>query len=508
MQNDWKIRPNLTVNLGLRWDYYAPATEAKGHLTNFVPSNDPVNGLADGREINPSQQWNPTWRNFAPRLGFAWSPAKYDGKLVFRGGFGMAYDRLDNNTFDNTRNNPPFVANYGICCGTPGSLFVNRQIAFTLGTSNSPLSYPANPNLITMLGPNGLPVVTGPYSAPAVYANPPNMPIPYVYLYSVQMQYSLPQDWVMTIGYQGSAGHHLTRIVNLFELYPNPNPSINAAFRFTPHTNTDFNALTTQLEHRFHHGVSANIQYTYSKSLDQVSAEGPGFVTNQTYSIDDHTERAPSDYDATHNFRVYSVLDLPIFRTRKDFLGKVVGGWELNGIYQFHSGFPWTPVADNVCPVFGAINNCPIRPIAYNGGAGSNYETSAFLPPTSSNFPNGGPAYFTLESTCGNPCTPQVPGVGRNSFRGPRYQDVDLSVVKSFGFPTMRGLGEAARMELRMTAFNVFNKMNLAPFTFGSNSTTVSFNNNNNVPVANPYFGTATAGLAGRVVELQARFSF
>ncbi len=120
-QNDWKIRPNLTVNLGLRWDYYAPPTEAKGHLTNFVPTNDPINGLANGSEINPSQQWNPTWRNFAPRLGFAWSPTRYDSKLVFRGGFGMAYDRLDNNIFDNTRNNPPFVANYGICCGTPSS---------------------------------------------------------------------------------------------------------------------------------------------------------------------------------------------------------------------------------------------------------------------------------------------------------------------------------------------------------------------------------------------------
>ena len=103
------------MNVGLRWEYYAPPTEAKGHLANFAPSADPANGLRDGVATNPSQMWKPTWRNFGPRLGFAWSPEKYNNNLVVRGGFGIAYDRFDNNSFDNTRNNPPFVANYGIC---------------------------------------------------------------------------------------------------------------------------------------------------------------------------------------------------------------------------------------------------------------------------------------------------------------------------------------------------------------------------------------------------------
>jgi hypothetical protein len=515
VQNDWKLRPNLTVNLGLRWEFFAPPTEAKNHLTNFIPTNDPVNGLANGSEVNPSEQWPKTFRDFGPRLGFAWSPEMYNNKVVFRGGFGIAYDRFDGNVGDQIRNNPPLVASYGICCGTAGppgdgfgTPFVNGQIAFTLGASNNPESYPANPALATPLGSNGLPMVSGAYSPPNIYADAPSMPDPYVYLYSLQMQYSLPQNWVMTLGYQGSAGHHLTRLVNLQQFYPNPNPDVGAVFTFRPDTNTSFNALTTQFEHRFNRGISANVQYTWSKSLDQISAEGPGFVTNQTYAIDDHTERGPSDYDATHNFRAYGVWDLPVFRTRKDLLGKVAGGWEVNGIYQFHSGYPWTPVADNVCPVFGAINNCPIRPIAYNGGAGSNYSTSAFLPPTSGNFPNGGPAYFTLQSTCGDPCTPEVPGVGRNSFRGPRYQDIDLTVMKQFGLPSMKFVGDASSIQLRMTAYNVFNKLNLAPFSFGSNSTTVSYGNNGSTPVANPLFGTASAGLAGRVVELQAKFIF
>jgi Carboxypeptidase regulatory-like domain len=512
-QNDWKVRPNLTINLGLRFEYYAPPTEAKNHLANFEPTNDPVNGLANGFATNPRAMWKPTWRNVGPRLGFAWAPMMYDSKLVFRGGFGIAYDRFDNNSFDNTRNNPPFVANYGICCGTAlgefGTPFKDGQIAFNLATSNNPQAYPANPVLITPLNPaNGLPTILNGQGAPNIYATNTSMPIPYVYLFSMQMQYALPADWVMTVGYQGSMGHHLLRIKNLDFFYPNPNPDVNQVFNFTPDTNTSFNALNAQLEHRFRHGVSTNIQYTYSKSLDQISAEGPGFVTNQTYPIDDHTERGPSDYDATHNFRAYAVWDLPIFRTRKDFLGKVVGGWQLNGIYQFHSGFPWTPVASNLCPVLGATSLCPVRPMAYNGGAGRNYDTSAFLAPTSGNFPalanSTTNPYFTLQTTG---TTPAFPGIGRNSFRGPRYQDVDLTVAKEFGLPTMKFVGEGAKIQLRMTAYNAFNKLNLAPFSFGSTSTTIS-SGGGSTPVANPLFGTATSGLAGRVLELQARLSF
>jgi hypothetical protein len=508
MQNDWKVRPNLTLNIGLRWEFYAPATEAKNNLTDFVPAAG-ANGLVDGQEINPSEVWQPTWRNFGPRLGFAWSPEIYDSKLVFRGGFGIAYDRLDDNTFDNERDNPPLVANYGVCCAGPSNPFLNGEIAFTLGTSDSPLSYPAIPALATSLGSNGLPVATSStaYVPPNIYANPLHMPIPYVYLYSMQVQYAFPQNWVYTMGYQGSAGHHLTRIINLAEFYTALNPSVGQIFDFTPDTNSSFNALTTELDHIMKHGVAANVQYTWSKSIDQVSAEGPGFVTNQTYPIDDATERGPSDYDATHNFRAYGVWDPPIFTARKDMLGKIVGGWELNGIYQFHSGFPWTPVADNICPVIGATSLCPIRPIAYNGGAGTNLDTSAFLPPTSANFPLGATNYFTLQTTG---TTPLPPGIGRNSFRGPRYQDLDLTVLKNFGLPSMRFIGDAGQIQLRMTAYNVFNKLNLAPFSFGSNSTVIAYSQMGTppVPMSNPLFGTAVNGLAGRVLELQARFSF
>src|SRR6266849_1238685 len=272
-------------------------------------------------------------------------------------------------------------------------------------------------------------------------------------------------------------------------------------------TNGNFNAMNTQLQHQFRSGFMVSVLYTYSKSIDDLSFEGPGFVTNQTFPTNLAEERGPSDYDMTHNFRVVGLWDLPILRDRHDFAGKILGGWQLNGDFQYHSGFPWTPVADNTCPVNGTNGLCPIRPIGYNGKAGGSQSTDSFLNPATSNFPNGGTSYFTLATSTTANVIP-TPGVGRNSFRGPRFSQFDFSVFKQFGLPSMRFLGESSKVELRLNAINAFNKLNLQPFVFGSNSTVVSFGNNNGVPVPNPQFGVATGGLAGRTVSLEGRFVF
>jgi hypothetical protein len=512
VQDDWKLRSNLTVNLGIRWEYFGPPTEARNDLENIIPGSSPTTGLLNAVAVRPHQMWNNNWLNFGPRIGFAWSPDKFKSKAVIRGGFGIAFDRFDDISFANTRDNPPLVANYGICCGTEtgsfGTPFVNGQILYATGSSDSPTSFPKNPALITPLNPaTNLPIILAGQGAPDVWANPTSMPTPYVYLYSLQVQYALPASWVATIGYSGSSSHDLLRIKNLKFFYPQQSTQINNVFSFTPDTQANFNALIAQIEHRFTHGLLLNFSYTFSKSIDELSSEGPGFVTNQTFPTVLGTERGPSDYDATHYVRAYALWDLPIFRTRSDWVGKIVGGWQLSPIFTFHSGFPWTPVASNICPVLGSGNLCPLRPIGYLGGAVQNYNTSAFLPPTSGVFPNPSVSYFTLQTT-GN--TPMFPGIGRNSFRGPRYTAVDLSIAKSFGLPTMRFFGENSKIELRMNLYNVFNQLNLSPFTFGSASTTVS-NCCGNTPFANPNFGVASfqnGGLAGRTMELQARFAF
>lgn len=511
VQDDWKLRPNLTINLGLRWDYFAPPTDAHGQLWNFVPGPDPVTGLLDAKAVNSHQMYNADYHNFGPRTGFAWSPGMFHSKAVVRGGFGIAFDRNDNNSFDITRNNPPLAAQYFVCCGGPGSPAppANSQLLYTLGTNpRSPTSFPADTALANGIDANNLPNVALNFAAPSPYSNPQNFPSPYIYLYSAQVQYALPMNWVATVGYQGSSSHGLLRLRNLQYFYADPNPSIGAAFQFTPDTNAHFNALNTEIKRNFHNGLLLDVLYNYSKSIDQVSAEGPGFTTNQTYPTNDATERGPSDYDVPHNLRVFGLWDLPIFRDRHDFAGKVLGGWEINGDFQFHSGFPWTPVASNNCTlVLGSTTICPLRPIGLTSAPGTKSDTQAFLPPLSGNFPNGGPAYFDVTA-------PGVPGIGRNSERGPRFSQFDFSFAKNFGLPQSRFIGENSKIQLRMNIYNAFNKLNLAPFTFGSQSTTVAYGNNCAgsppvcTPIANPNFGLATSGLAGRTVELEGRFVF
>lgn len=510
-QDDWKFRSNLTFNIGFRYEYYGPPSDAHGQLENLIPGAGST-GLQTAKAVTPSHMWNATRRNLGPRLGFAWSPERFHSKAVVRAGFGLAFDRFGDISFANTRNNPPLVANYGICCGTAstefGSPFVGGQIQFSTGASDSPLSYPINPALITPIDPaTNLPVTTIPnYSVPDVWSTPVNMPTPYIYLYSLQVQYTLPKDWIATIGYQGSSSHKLLRIVNLRFFYPLQNPFINNVFTFTPDTNANFNALNLQLEHHFQHGFLANVLYTYSRSRDQLSAEGPGFGTNQTYPIDQRTEWGPSDYNATNYLRVFGLWDLPILRGRHDFAGKVFGGWQLNGTFLFHSGFPWTAVANNACPLVGSSNICPIRPLGFSGGAGHSDSNSSFVAPTSSNFPNPSTSYFTLATNLVSGQIP-FPGVGRNTFAGPRYSAFDFSLVKQFGLPRLPLLGENSKIELRMNAYNAFNKLNVAPFTFGSSSTVVSFCCGDTAN-PNPQFGIGTNGLSGRVIELQGRISF
>lgn len=498
VQDDWQFRPNLTFNMGLRYDYFTPMTEAHGQLTNFILGPG-TSGLSAGAIQFVKQMTKPDRNNFGPRLGFAWSPSILKNKMVWRGGFGVNYDRIDDVMFINSGQNPPAYALFNSCCGTNGttdgfgSPFDGGNILYALGSSNSPLSYPTNPVLGGGIDPtNNLPTAC----CATVWGDPQNMPNPYVYSYSLETQYLMPSNWLASIGYQGSSSHKLVRIKNLFFFYPSTAPNVGAVFFPTPDTTANFNSLDTRLEHRFAGGYQTVFEYRYSKSLDELSSEGPGFVTNQTFPTNLATEYGPSDFDATHYFRIYGLWDLPLFRGRTDLVGKTLGGWELNGIFTFHSGFPWTPVTFSSCFTVGANNLCPVRPTSYLGGAGNQHNTEAFLPPTAANFSKGGTAYFTEVAPA--PGVIPLPGIGRNSFRGPRYSGIDFSLVKQFGLPQIPGIGENSKLAFRANFYNAFNKLNLAPFTFGSASTDIN----------NPQFGTATTGLAGRVIEFQTRFDF
>jgi len=248
--------------------------------------------------------------------------------------------------------------------------------------------------------------------------------------------------------------------------------------------------MNARLTRRFARGFQFDAVYRWAKSIDTLSNEGPGAVTNQTFPQDLRQERCPSDYDVRHNLAVSGLWDLPFLRNRHDLVGKALGGWQIDGILQWHTGFPWTPHTGQCVRAPGSQDFiCPSRPPHYFGGALDDTDNEAFIRP-GGNFPGGGLKFFDPN----NPTGTLLPGIGRNSFRGPKYFAVDMSLAKRTGLPSF--FGEGAFLEVKANAFNIFNNLNLAPFGFFSPN------------VDNPDFGRAQRALAGRVVELQARFNF
>ncbi len=486
-QDDWKLRPNLTINLGVRYEYFTPPGEKEDRITNLEFGQ---RGLVDSRVVLRDRLFEPDRNNFAPRLGFAYSPARFNDKLVLRGGFGISYNRIPNVLFANTRGNPPFLVRYNICCGTAatdfGSPFVGGQILYALGANNSPFSFPANPVLAQGIDP----ATNGPAVGEAeVYGSPNEVPNAYVYAFSFEGQYDLPAKLVATLGYQGSSGHKLIRLVNQNFLFPR-SPRFFAVFFVQPDVNSNYHAMNARLTRRFSDGLQLDAIYRWSKSIDTLSYEGPGGETNQTNPGDLASERGPSDFDVRHHFVFSGLYDLPFFRGRKDALGAILGGFQINTILTAHTGFPWTPKIENSLRQPGGDFIGPIRPTRYFGGALDDSSDEAFIRP-GGNFPGGGARYFDVAST-------GQPGIGRNSFRGPQFMSVDLSFVKQTALPAFLRLGEAANLELRANFFNAFNQLNLEPFRFFSPG----------VFANRPEFGRAERALSGRVVELQARFSF
>jgi hypothetical protein len=500
VQNDWKFRPNLTLNLGLRWEYFTPIRDKRGRTTNFELG---PNLLRDARVVVQDELHQPDRNNFAPRLGFAYSPGWFSeasDRLVLRGGFGIAYNRTPTAVLNNARGNPPFYARNGVCCGTASEDFGEPfaplndnpanppRILYSTSANGSLFGYPTAAGLRQGINPVTNQVIG---TNVEVYGTTPELPNAYVYTYSLEAQAELPFRLTGSLGYQGSAGRKLIRIVPYHFVLPATGPQLpfDPVFIITPDVNTSYNAMNARLTQRLSRGLAFDAQYRWAKSIDTLSFEGPGFVTNQTFPQDQRQERGPSDYDVRHYFTLSSLYEFQYFRNRRGLSRTLLDGWQLNSIFTAHSGFPWTPLTrrpEQVQP--GGRTLSPIRPIAFFGGNLNDTSDEAFTRP-GGNFPGGGERFFDITGSV------QTPGIGRNSFRGPKYFNVDLSVVKRTYMPFIK---EGSYLDLRANFFNVFNLLNLESFAFGGAGTIIEDAN----------FGRSPAGLAGRVVELQARFSF
>ncbi|HUA14471.1 MAG TPA: carboxypeptidase-like regulatory domain-containing protein [Verrucomicrobiae bacterium] len=500
VQDDWKLRPNLTVNLGMRWEYFGPLTFLHNQLSSVVlgSGSDALTGMSMRIGGN---LYNADKHDFGPELGFAWSPGAIgshdlSNRLVIRGGFGLSYTGEEEAITLNGWGNIPFTDG--------GANLLGADIVYDFPTDPHQFEpYPSNPNTIETFNSQNIPTVGAPV---AVTGFPANYATPYTYHYSLEGQYDLGGNWVATLGYQGSVSHHLTRQYNLNEIYGAQgialNPMINDVDWYAQDGNAHSNALLTELAHQLTHSFQFDMQYRYAKSMDNGSQ--PYNVSNFQWASGG--DWGPSDYDVTHAFKLYGIYSPRIFQGGRGWLEKVAGGWSFSGILNAHSGFPFNPTFFSTCDLIYNGGSCSngsngsLLPAQYLGGAKHSFSNSTFLS-AGGNFPNGGAAYFTAPTftDCSAPfptiCpgTPQAPGIERNAFRGPRYFDIDATLSKSFGLPTMPVLGEGARIEFRIDAFNLMNSLNL---------------NNVDTNVTDPHFGQATGALGARTVEMQARFSF
>ncbi len=509
-QDDWKASPDLTEDAGLRYSCFGPLTDKDNNMGVLRFGSGA--GLLTGITIRTGiDAWNAQKLNFGPQLGFNWNPARFKSKVDLRGGFGLNFNQQQIATANNYNGNPPGTSS--VPGSSTGPTNINPNILYaTSSDPNDITGYPSNPNAITGFNSAGLPDAGG----ANIGALPGNLPTQYTYHYSLEAQVDLGHRWVANLGYVGSTSRHLVYNYdsNAYGTIQGAalNPLVNSINTFGSQGKANNNMMLSGIKHQFSQTFSLEAQYTWAHSFDTNS--GPYF--RDAYLYNTAYTYGRSDFDVTDNFKLFGIWQPIIFHGGHNWVEKIVGGWTLSGIMTLHSGFGWTPVYNAPHQIY--CNECNygfqnLRP-HYRGGAGHDTGNDAFK--TGSNFMNPGSAntganndqftnnYFFVPNWQ-NAIADQPgqfaaafippPGIGRNTFPGPHYRDIDLNFAKSFGLPRIPLLGENAKIEIKANMLNAFNLLNINPSTISTNVTSSNL-------------GQASGALGSRIIDFQARFRF
>ena len=511
-QDDWKVRPNLTLSAGLRYSYFGPLTDKDNHMSvlSFGSGSALLTGIALHTGIG---EWTAQKLNFGPQFGFNWSPEWFKNKLVVRGGFGLNYNQEQIANANNDDGNPPGTSS--IPGSSSGPTEINPNIIYAVSSSpTNYYGYPANPSAIATFNSAGLP--TKAVGGVGLSAMPGHLPTEYTEHFSLDIEYDLGHSLIANLGYEGGLGRHLLYNFNAYALGEIQgvalNPLVNSVGTFGSSGSSNNNMMLAGLKHQFSHTFSAEAQFTWAHSMDTDS--GP--YSEDAYLYHPAYSYGRSDFDINKSFKLFGVWQPVIFHGDQNWMEKAVGGWSLSGIMTLHSGFGWTPVfsnGSNSLYCYGCYQYTNLRP-NYLGGAGKSTSNDAFK--TGSNFPNPGMVntgtsndqfsdnYFTvanydsaIATSFGEVPTGFIPppGIDRNVFPGPGYRDVGITIAKSFGLPNMRVMGENAKFEIKANMLNVFNLLNINPSDISTN-------------IANSNLGQASGALGSRIIDIQARFSF
>jgi hypothetical protein len=523
VQDDWKISRRLTLNLGLRYDFYGYPKDIRGRLVNFLPEQlrqgtaaapaGPPNGFVQaGNAENPipgvplvADTLVPNDKNnFAPRVGFAYSVSE-SARVVLRGGYGIYYDRLSTRYANTQLLNFPYLA-LAVGVVNPAAVVVPslRPFSSPFVPVPQPTQFPVSATVPSPLSPL-TPLVGVPISG--IYIDP-NLRTPYIQQYNANVQWEFADNYLLEAGYVGASGRKLLQVITLNQpVYNQAANSFSAPLgtflstqkntaggiqQVQSSSNSQYNSLQISVTKRFSQGLQFLAAYTLGKSTDYYS----GTAVNELQAVAGdqfnwRTNYGPSDYDRRHRFVYSFVYDFPRTTSDSSVTRALLNNWEIAGILTLQTGLPFS-IIDN--PNNNIIQRANFAP----GGSGAVYtsgditdrlngyfNTSAFV---ISRPIVAGAATGAVNNPAFDPANP-FGNTPRNAFRGPGQKNLDFSIVKFLPFT------ERVRGELRTEFFNLFNWTNFA-------------NPNNNI--ANlATFGRITQTTTGpRVIQFAFKLNF
>ena len=486
-QDDWRVKPTLTLNLGLRYEFITIPQEAMNpSLGSAVRDMRRDSQATLGRNLFGE---NPSLKNFSPRFGFAWD-VRGQGKTAVRGGFGLLYDlnnHIGTSLLSAAGATPPFSSFGAIfdfrldqCCPIP----VPPEAA---GRSVRLFDY--------------------------------NLQQPHMLHYNFTVQRQLPWNAAVTLAYAGSRGLNLIRHVDGNPTIPQRSPDgrkfwtgreqrVNPAFDYirlnTASGDSWYNSFQFGVEKRMTRGLQFQSSYTWSKTIDTtqgvVPADSSGDIS-PVDALDNRTDRAPSAFDILHNWHFNAIYQIPGL-PKEGIAGKILGGWWMSGILALQQGYPFTVSLQRNRSLSKYNDNGADRPDLAPGAKSG--EIIHGVSRGCGNLAAGTP--IRAPERYYDPCAFAIQpagflgNAGRNILRGPGRATVDLSLGKDakLGF-----LGESGKLELRAEFFNILNHTNFAMPS--ATAFTGAATTENPVAIAGRITGTATTS---RQIQLALRLVF
>jgi hypothetical protein len=493
VQDQWTVNSRLSVGLGLRHDYFGTVSERDGLLSSIrLGPGDTFNDqLASASIGRVDRLYDPQRLNFSPRVGFAFDPSG-NGRTSIRTGFSMAYQPHHGQSISGARALPP-DALQGVIQPSNG---IGTHILYDV-------SVPYNPEFARGLNASGG-VQSRPGEAPiriTGFVVNPTIKTQYTESWFVNTQRRIGERWMMELGYVGTKGINLERIddVNRFagDLLDGRedriNPNFSTILFVTDGVTSTYNAVTAELRREFVGGFSLQANYRFSRWYDTSSDTSTGQFQDNAEpgkgAVDIaclECERGPSLFDIPHRLSISTIWSPRLMSGRNDVVGRLAHGWQLAGVLTAQSGRPfsvWNGAS------FAAGGD-------YNADGGGGAVGGGFYDRPNAPAPGSYPSHFTQDDFLNGLFDPAIftkPAsgtngtLGRNTFRGPRYISLDLTLSRNVQ------LTRGRQLQLRVDAYNALNNLNL-------------FLPNSDLSLSN--FGRSTQAFDARTVQLGVRVAF